>query len=60
MLSNFFRVFFLSIETQTVRLPSFEELLNLPEIACSWTFSMSVLISADTFKQHPGVFLMFS
>ena len=46
ILSNSLRVLFLSIET--VRLPSFEELLNFPQIACSWAFSMFVLISART------------
>ena len=46
ILSNSLRVFFLSIET--VCLPIFEELSNFPQIACSWTFSLSVLMSMRT------------
>ena len=46
MLSNSLRVF-LSIEI--VHMPSFdEEFSSFPQIACSWTFSMSVLISVRT------------
>ena len=44
-------------------LPSFEELSDFPQIACSWTFSMSVLISVRTCRYFPnniqGFFYVF-
>ena len=51
------------LSTETVRFPSFEELSNFPQIACSWTFSVCFDFRENLqilSKQHPGFFLTFS